>query len=203
MLGPVILRGIITVVDYSALTSTESYLMKNEPVYHYTTGNKLSLISASQGLIPTSVMIAPKEKPVLWFSKDSDYEPTAIKLIMRSDGKAYRPTMKELHELIGLYRFSFSPRDNRLLTFSQLQRVAHISPQGMSAMVASGLRIGAKPTNWFGVMTAVPLSELIFEEWTGSAWVPAQLQEAVERVCNSGLVIQSKSAYALGLTNAW
>lgn len=167
-------------------------------VYHYTTGHKLPLIEQSGVLLPTSVAISPQEKPVLWFSTNTVYEPTAIKLILQ-EGQPVRPTPGELHELVGLYRFSISARDSRLRPLNKLSRLANISSKEVSRMVASGLRIGAIPSQWYGVLSAIALSELTFESWTGEAWVPASLVEEVGRFRDSGPTVQSISAARIGV----
>jgi hypothetical protein len=177
--------------------------MSKTRTYHYTTGNKLSPISSSDCLLPTNVMIAPHEKPLLWFSVNPVYEPTAIKLIMRDDNRAYRPSVQELHQLIGIFRFGLNAGDARLVAFNKLPRLARISQVDISRMVASGLRIGATPTHWAGSLAPIPLSELEFEEWTGDTWVPGNLPEAIARVQNNGLIVRSVSAAAIGATNAY
>jgi hypothetical protein len=177
--------------------------MTKTRTYHYTTGNKLSPISTSGCLLPTNVLVAPHEKPVLWFSLNPVYEPTAIKLIVKSYGQAYRPSVQELHQLIGIFRFGIDAGDARLATFNKLPRLARISPIDVSRMVASGLRIGATPTHWSGSLVPIALAELEFEEWTGDTWVPGNLPEALARVQNNGLKVQSVKAAAAGITNAY
>lgn len=147
-------------------------------------------------------MVAPHEKPVLWFSANPVYEPTAIKLIASGD-RAFRPTVEVLHHLIGIFRFGLNAKDARLMPFNRIQRIAHISPKEAAAMVASGLRIGAKPSHWTGSLVPIPLSELEFEEWTGDTWVSGSLPEAIERIQNTKGSLASASAHALGITNAY
>jgi hypothetical protein len=35
------------------------------------------------------------------------------------------------------------------------------------------------PTDWIGTLSAIPLDDLRFERWTGTSWVPADLNELV------------------------
>lgn len=177
--------------------------MPKSRVFHYTTGNKLSLIADSAALTPTNVMVAPDEKAVLWFSANPLYEPTAIKLIMTSDRKAYRPTVAQLNDIVGVFRFGLDAGDARLLSFSRLPRLAHISATDVSRMIASGLRIGATPAHWTGTLVPIAVSELTFEAWSDGAWNPAPLHETIARVQHNGKVIKSISAAAVGLTNMY
>ena len=48
--------------------------------WHYTTGLHLPLIRESGVLRPSGVFIGPDERPVLWFSTASYWEPTAAKM---------------------------------------------------------------------------------------------------------------------------
>jgi hypothetical protein len=177
--------------------------MSTSRTYHYTTGNKLLPISASGCLLPTNVMVAPQEKPILWFSVNPVYEPTAVKLIATADRRVYRPTFQELHQIIGIFRFGIVATDARLVPFNKLQRLAHISSHDMAAMTASGMRIGATPAHWTGTLIPLALSELDFEEWTGDMWIPGSLPKAIEWVQNTRVNLGSKSAHELGLTNAY
>jgi hypothetical protein len=51
--------------------------------WHYTTGSNALLIFESGVLRPTSLYVAPPEKPVLWFSTTPYWEPTASKKVAR------------------------------------------------------------------------------------------------------------------------
>ena len=56
-------------------------------------------------------------------------------------------------------------------------RLADIDiPEAMS-MVSDGLRRGASPSDWLGVLTQVPLAELHFQRWNGTAWCDARLDD--------------------------
>ena len=57
----------------------------NMPAWHYTTGTKLDLILAGGVLRPTDSYIPDDEKPILWFSSDAFWEPTANKMILQSN----------------------------------------------------------------------------------------------------------------------
>jgi len=154
--------------------------MENETgyVWHYTVGTPLAAIARSGRLMPAAAhtMAAHSGDGILWFSRNQQWDPSAT----RDDGLSQaRQTLSRaaLHARFGLYRFGLPEQDLRLLPWPTVTRVADIDvPQAMT-MVATGLRCGAAPTDWIGTLTPVPLDDLRFERWTGSAWVPADLDE--------------------------
>lgn len=118
-------------------------------LWHYTAGHKLPLIREAGALRPNGAKIAARERPVLWFSAEPVYEPTAIKLVqMPGCAQPRRPSMGELHEMFGVFRFAVDREDPRLLTWQAAHRLARISPAGIANMLRAGVEIGAKPTNW-------------------------------------------------------
>jgi hypothetical protein len=67
-------------------------------LWHYTAGHKLAMIRESCALRPNGAKVAPNERPVVWFSADALYEPTAIKLLqMPGQARLRRPSVAELH----------------------------------------------------------------------------------------------------------
>jgi hypothetical protein len=156
--------------------------MENENgyVWHYTVGTPLVAIARSGRLMPAVAHTAAPRSgdEILWFSRNQQWDPSAT----RDDGLSEaRQTLSRaaLHARFGLYRFGLPERDMRLLPWPTVTRVADIDVPEAMTMVASGLRCGAAPTDWVGTLTAIPLSDLNFEKWTGAAWVPADLDEMV------------------------
>lgn len=67
-------------------------------LWHYTAGHKLPLIREAYALRPNGAKVAPNERPVVWFSADPLYEPTAIKLVqMPGQARLRRPSVAEMH----------------------------------------------------------------------------------------------------------
>lgn len=176
-------------------------------VWHYTAGHKLPSIQQYGALVPTGVKLAPKEAPVLWFSADSVFEPTAIKLVkMPRSSQLVRPSKEELHAMVGLYRFRLPARDSRLLAWPQLIRAGRIAPEGVASMIRAGLELGAKPLNWYGVMTPISLPELQFEAWDGGTWRRAEINAEIENTAARSAVVRSVSAAEFGpqaIKGAW
>jgi len=140
-----------------------------EALYHYTVGPKLSLIAKSRHLAPTGYGLATskKEKPVLWFSENCQWEPTATKVISTDGGKTFRrPEVRELQQFVGIYRFRLDTRNLealnaagiKLLPWTRLQTIARFDPRDINDMVTTGMTLGATPMHWWGVMEPVPVS---------------------------------------------
>ncbi|MEX5748766.1 hypothetical protein [Massilia sp. X63] len=176
-------------------------------LWHYTAGHKLPLIREAGTLRPNGAKIAPKERPVLWFSAEPVYEPTAIKLVqMPGNTRPRRPSMAELHEMIGVFRFAIDRDDPRLLPWPAVHRLARISPAGVANMLRAGVEIGAKPTNWFGAFEEIQLADLRFEAWTGEKWISASLDASLEQIEEKLGLVRSISAAAYGpagIRQAW
>ena len=180
---------------------------QSQQLWHYTVGHKLPLIRESNALRPNGARIAPNERPVLWFSSDPVYEPTAIKLVQMPDqGRLHRPSVRELHELIGVFRFAIDRADPRLDNWPTVQRKARISPAGVASMIRAGVEVGAKPMNWFGAFQEIPLADLQFESWTGTEWVPAGLDQSISDIEAKMEFVRSASAATYGpagIRQAW
>lgn len=176
-------------------------------LWHYTAGHKLPSILESGALRPNGAKIAPNERPVVWFSADAVYEPTAIKLVqMPGQANLRRPSVAELHEMVGVFRFAIERKDARLAAWPAIHRKARISATGVANMLRAGLEIGAKPMNWFGALEDIPLADLRFEAWTGQQWVAAQIEASIEQFREKMDLVRSISAAAYdpaGIKQAW
>lgn len=176
-------------------------------LWHYTAGHKLQLIRESCALHPNGAKVAPNERPVVWFSADAVYEPTAIKLLqMPGQARLRRPTVAELHELVGVFRFAIDRDDPRLAAWPAVHRKARISTTGVANMIRAGVEIGAKPMNWFGAFEEIPLADLRFEAWTGEHWVAAQIDASIAQIRERMELVRSISAAAYGpagIKRAW
>lgn len=149
-------------------------------VFHYTVGTALAQIAASGHLQPSAVAVKLRERPVLWFSSNPKFEPTAIKMFLwEGSTEPVLPTFAELAEGIGVYRFALPAGDPRLVPWQRLPLVARIAPADVRKMMATGLRVGARPADWSGSLVAIPVGEVTLEVWTGGAWEPASMAAAV------------------------
>jgi hypothetical protein len=142
-------------------------------VWHYTVGTRLPAIAETGVLIPSRSLHAAASLGVLWFSRRQTWEPSTA----RTGWKRHAANKVAFPEKEGLFRFGLRASDSRLVPWPAVTRLADIDiPEAMS-MVSAGLRRGASPTDWLGVLTQVPLADLRFQRWDGAAWCDAQLDD--------------------------
>lgn len=151
-------------------------------VAHYTFGNKLPAIAATGALLPTGVSIPRHERKSLWYSANMRFEPTALKPVkMPGDAEPRRATKEELHQLAGLYRFVADTDLLRVKHWPLAQRDIGILPRDAQRLVEVGREMGANPEDWWATVHAKPLVLHAFERWTGECWLPADLDEELQR----------------------
>ena len=140
--------------------------VKPSVVWHYSKGVHLQVIAAHGLLMPADLDVKPPERPILWFSANEYWEPTA------SPGRvsAGQPlSARETAELCGgLVRFGC--RTTRLLTGEALRRKARMDRKLWDSLVAVGREQGADPTDWWGTTRPIAIGDLTVEVMN-SAWV--------------------------------
>lgn len=149
--------------------------------WHYTTGELFTEIMESGLLMTTSAGCPEHERPVLWFSMNQRWEPTANKAII--DDYGYRGlTMQETKEYgRGLVRFGFPY--TQLVPWIKLWKEAGMLPEHKRALEKTGRKQGANPYHWHGVFRDIPVSEILVVEVMNDKdqWERVQVSEAVER----------------------
>jgi hypothetical protein len=141
--------------------------------WHYTTGQKFRLIVALGLLCPSRFLVKPPERPVLWFSLNQQFEPTARKAT--KEGGCFRVlSMEETAERgCGLVRFGVRPRT--LLTGEKLRTRAHIARAIWDGLIQQGRHQKADPALWFGTLVEVPIERTTIEVWNeAGAWERVQ-----------------------------
>lgn len=184
-------------------------------LFHCTVGPKLELIERSGALLPKGYGGAPLEKPVLWLSENSEWEPTATKAMSRDQGATYvRPSLADLQRLAGLFRFRVDVRQLTalksgisLVPWNQMPSTARIQPVHVADMIKRGLSFGAKPMHWWGCLDALPIAlqeqgALILEtcepvvQGQPLQWTACPLSDAIEAVKASGRKFKMSTATA-------
>lgn len=147
--------------------------------WHYTTNDRFEGIKALGLLMPATAGVIAPERPVVWFSLAQGIEPTALKGILTPEGKRRTATAQEMREACGgLVRLGIAPRE--LLTGETLRHKARINRTTWRALCDAGRRVGADPSQWFGIPEALPLARLVVEverepgRWVGSMEGDAQ-----------------------------
>jgi hypothetical protein len=114
--------------------------------WHYATRRKLDAIVAYGELLPTDVGAKPPELPVLWFSLNQVWEPTAQK-DWREPGGIVQPPSKKAARLRagGLVRFGYPAE--KCIMWPMLAKKAKIPPRIRIALERAGREEGANPAD--------------------------------------------------------
>lgn len=133
-------------------------------LWHYTVAGYLPAI-AGYGLLLGSNAGAPDERPMLWFSANQKWEPTATKGVLTPTGKYRQLTFDELVDSTGCIRFGLPADDTRLMDWKSACAFAGTPRRLREAMERIGTRDGAQPSHWFGTGEAIPLEQLRLQAW--------------------------------------
>lgn len=178
-------------------------------LFHYTMGHKLELIDGSSALLPFgySGAAGANERPVLWFSEHATWEPTATKILSRDNSATFfRPSLRELHETAGAYRFRLNLGDANTLSvsgialhpWSKLHSLARYSRLTFEHMIRRGVEFGARPTQWWGSFDPVSTELLggalltlevlqLTPAGDVDSWVPTTIQQAIDEYRARGI----------------
>jgi len=114
--------------------------------WHYTIRRKFRAIVASGELLPTYLGAKPPELPVLWFSLNQEWEPTALKDRCDLDGVAPTLGKKRARQPAGkLIRFGYPAE--KCIMWPLLGRRAKIPPRIRIALERWGREEGANPVH--------------------------------------------------------
>jgi hypothetical protein len=139
--------------------------------WHYTIRQHLPSILEDAFLRPTTVGVAPPEKPILWFSRNQIWEPTANKMFRASDGSLRFGTRETTREMGGgLVRFGLPTE--KLLRWTELHREAHMPTRTRNALVKAAKRDGSNPYDWCGLLEPVSIYECAVEIESELIWIP-------------------------------
>lgn len=118
------------------------------------------------------------ERPMLWFSANQVWEPTAGKAWRGKDGRLSKAmTFREQQSTVGCVRFGLASRDLRLIEWRDACAVAGIPRDDRRRMERNGQKAGGDPSQWMAVAGAVELSDLSFEVFGDGAWHYANADE--------------------------
>ncbi|WP_295993453.1 hypothetical protein [Rugamonas sp.] len=139
-------------------------------VWHYAPWAYLPAMVES-GELKTSNAGVPDEVPMLWFSANQSWEPTATKMVGNSRGTALiKLTFDEQVEKFGCVRFGLLADDSRLLEWKNACVAAGTAPKKKRAMEQVGRRQGANPAHWYAVTDNIPLDGLLFQVFANNGW---------------------------------
>ncbi|OEZ83366.1 hypothetical protein JAB6_29430 [Janthinobacterium sp. HH104] len=129
--------------------------------WHYTTGQKFALIQKNGVLRPAHIGVLASERPVIWFSTNPVFEPTAAKAFV-VDGVRRMLTVREMYDLAGgVVRLGC--RISRLKSGADLRKAAKMQPAIWNVLASVGKRLGASPAEWWGYVGALMLDDVTVE----------------------------------------
>lgn len=146
-------------------------------MWHYTTGTNALEIIRSGVLKPATAHILPGETPILWFSANKVWEPTASKAVF--DGETVIHLSRDQTRALcgGLFRFS-APAGIVLPRWPDIGQQANMRPAIIRALTKTGRAQGANPSHWGGLFKGVPISGLQFQCFSKeNEWVDVPAEE--------------------------
>ncbi|EKS9884142.1 hypothetical protein BTK96_001049 [Burkholderia pyrrocinia] len=134
-------------------------------VWHYTACEHLAKIVKSGELRPSNAG-SPETAPLLWFSTNQRWEPTARKLVAEPGVQGLRPLSFHMQaKLFGCVRFGLSASDPQLMDWKAACTFDGTSREKRRAMELRGKRDGASPKDWFATSLQISLDKLSCQLW--------------------------------------
>jgi hypothetical protein len=159
----------------SSIAPVEARVERTERTrWHYTTGENLSLILRDRFIKPATAFVPLGERPIVWFSTNPNWEPTASKATIDQDNVFSRLTMAETAELCGgLARFAVAP-ETAPHDWRALKGRSGMSNRMVQHLYKEGINQGARPGDWWGTFDPVPRSKWIaVQGYELGRWVDA------------------------------
>ncbi|CAN5695435.1 hypothetical protein BH09PSE5_BH09PSE5_39790 [soil metagenome] len=130
--------------------------------WHYTTGDRFMQILKQRAIVPAESADAAHGRPVIWFSVNDEFEPSACLVVRGENGSARHFSVSETAEQgLGLVRLGVPVRT--LLTCTELRRRAGIPAEAWAGMCEEARLQGSDPDQWFGCMNPVPIDKVVVE----------------------------------------
>ena len=141
----------------------------NVMAWHYTTGEKFKSIAACGMLIPTACGVRPPERPVLWFSLNQQFEPTARKATIEGGSLRVLSVDETYRRGGGLVRFGLTP--HRLYMGEKLRTRAHIGRALWASLCSAAVAQNGDPSLWAGSIQTIPIESLAIDVMNdGGQW---------------------------------
>lgn len=158
-----------------------------ERLFHYTVGIKLPQIHTDGYLKTTPIEPKLGERPLVWLSSNTEYEQTARKHFMGDGDSSTRlGSIKEMDEFAnGIYRFCFTAEslsgDLDPLPWPVLKHRSHMKKKVIERLVKRAKGVGAKPSEWWGVMNRLPIAISTLErlDVASGRWKVVSMDEAI------------------------
>jgi hypothetical protein len=124
-------------------------------VWHYTTAQSLLKIVETGSILPATAFVAKEERPIVWFSLNQSWEPTANKLYLQGDGTIIALNREQTEELGGgLVRIGVAP-ETAPYDWHALKQLSGMSSKIAQALYEGAVQGGATPGEWRGTFEPV------------------------------------------------
>ena len=143
--------------------------------WHYTISDRAWSIF-SDGLIkPATAGVYHPEKPVVWFSTQQHWEPTANKVAVLRGGSMVHMTTKQMFDELAGELFRFGIGTHHLLPWHRLARAARIPIKVQKGLIKAARAVRADPIKWYGTLEPVPVTDTIIQRFNPikNEWVAA------------------------------
>jgi hypothetical protein len=145
--------------------------------YHYAPGVHLTKILRDGYLRPSNAG-TPSTEPLLWFSTNPLWEPTATKVSIDSTGQLFSLTQQQQAIIFGCVRFGLSADDPRFMPWDLAVTRAGFERAVIRSLETVGIKMGGQPSDWFGAFAKIAISELTFEVLDPAlGWLESGLDE--------------------------
>jgi len=127
--------------------------------WHYTVGDRLVSILKDGRLKPATKNISKREKPILWFSTEAEWEPTASKGWRNPDGSVLWMTREQMLDRgVTLVRIGVVASVN-LMSWEVLKKKCGMPLQDALQLERVAIKRGGNPAKWYGTFNPVPKSK--------------------------------------------
>ena len=128
------------------------------PIYHYTTGDRFAAIVQAGEIRVSRGGVEPPEIPAVWLSTADTWEASASKGVI-TNGRRRVATLDEMIRWCGcLVRIRIDPALVDLIPAAGLPAALSIPAWSFVRLVASGLAMGANPSDWRATLAPIPIS---------------------------------------------
>ena len=141
-------------------------------LWHYTVVERLNQILADGLLRPAAMGALKGVKPVVWFTTNQDWEPTANRLWQSPTGSWTRLGKDQTIVLFGgLARIGVAP-SVAPIDWKAYKDQSGIPPKAANTIYNEAVSVGGRPGNWFATFEPVPRSLwLAVEVWESEQWI--------------------------------
>lgn len=139
-------------------------------LWHYTTADHLTLILADGEIRP--MLLAKKVKPVVWFTTNPDWEPTASRVWHGPEGNVRRLGKDQTIVLGGgLARIAVAA-EAASIDWKTYKAQSGIGPKIAQHIYNEAVSLGSRPGDWAASFQGIPRDKwLRVEVWDNEAWV--------------------------------